>query len=205
MADYLFEENQGSEVPKFEDIMDTLKEIYSYNKNGENYSDYECLVTGHSLGGSLAQLLTFTLAGSPQADFIPKPIIGITYASPVVGTKRFLEVTQELERANKLRHIRVSNHRDVVPGSPITGGYTQTGVNIHLKKGKKPEVGYRNTKTFYRLLRLTFPSYHFLESGDNSYFSQVFAKDKNGEFLLKDVFDMSVQDLYTKYAGDCSR
>eukprot|EP00957_Ditylum_brightwellii_P176326 13426654-Ditylum_brightwellii.AAC.1 len=86
---YLFEQKNDNGETKFEHICELLEEVYRYKNdtNGRDYSDYSLYVTGHSLGGALAQLLAFTMAGTTQAQsFLPegKPIIAVTYASPEV-------------------------------------------------------------------------------------------------------------------------
>lgn len=186
-----------------------MKEIY----DKEEYKDYGLLVTGHSLGGALTQLLSFMLAGSQRADFLPKPILGISFASPVVGDQVFREVSQEFEKERKLRHIRVSNKNDVVPGTPpsipfVSGEFTQTGINIHVKPEEKAEVGYRNTKSILSQLTWWNPfksiGCHSLEL-DDSYKRRLYCKDANGEYLNKELLGMSVRELYETYAGDFTK
>ena len=67
-------------------IITILKQLYAV----EEYTEYDLYVTGHSLGGALAQLLAFILAGILEAKELPaKKVIAITYASPRVGNKKF--------------------------------------------------------------------------------------------------------------------
>ena len=118
---YLFGNTNNDEgKSKFYQILATLKELYAYKDEeaGRDYSDYDLYVTGHSLGGALAQLLAFTLAGSKDSDFLPKPVTAISYASPQVGKSGYLRAFEKLEKDGKLRHIRVSNEGDVVPVAP---------------------------------------------------------------------------------------
>lgn len=204
-SDYLLEKaNRRDEKCKFDEILDALREIY----DKEEYKNYGLLVTGHSLGGALTQLLSFMLAGSPEANFIPKPILGISFASPVVGDMIFREVSEDLEKERKLRHIRVSNENDVVPGTPpsipfVPGTFTQTGVNIHVKPGAKAEVGYRTSKSVLGQLTWWWPfqsiSCHSLELED-SYKSRLYCKDESGKYLNEELLGKSVRELYEENA-----
>jgi hypothetical protein len=181
-----------------------LKEVYAYKAPGRGYSDYELVITGHSLGGSLAQLLSFILAGLKEAEFIPKPVKAVTYASPVVGNKHFFSAYQDLEKENKVRHIRVSNNSDVMPGTPgmgIVKPYKQTGVNIHLKENKKAEVKYENTKSILSQTSTNPLKRHelFGEEG-KSYHERLYGKDSKGAFINDHVLSKTVEQLYEEHA-----
>lgn len=198
-ADYLLSKPIMEDEPKMEQIINVLKEVYAFKdeSNGRDYSDYKLYVTGHSLGGALAQLSAFVLAGSEKTAFIPKPINAITFASPIVGTSGFLKEYQKLERDGKLRHIRVSNQHDVVSSQPP--GYTQTGVNFHVKAGEKMEVAYLNPKPVLSLLRRDSGAAHSLLS-KVGYYPHIYAKDEHGNFLNQDDLDKSIEQLYDEYA-----
>mmetsp|Transcript_13087 Transcript_13087/g.19095 ORF Transcript_13087/g.19095 Transcript_13087/m.19095 type:complete len:92 (-) Transcript_13087:27-302(-) len=88
-SNYLF---GGVSDGRYDKIINLLKQVYDQDE----FKDYELFITGHSLGGGLSQLLGFTLAGSPSADFIPKPVKCITYASPTVGNKHFYNHFQKM-------------------------------------------------------------------------------------------------------------
>jgi Lipase (class 3) len=62
-------------------------------------------------------LFAFLAAAEPDA-IIPKPVTCISIASPYVGDESFRQAHQLLEGLGKLRHMRVSNHMDVVTASP---------------------------------------------------------------------------------------
>ena len=185
--------------------MSVLKEVYSYKESGRDYSDYDLEITGHSLGGSLAQLLSFILAGSKEADFIPKPVTAITWASPVVGNKKFFLDYRDLEKSNKVRHIRVSNRNDVIacsPGLGITKPYWQTGVNIYLKStNKKAEVKYENTRSIISQTSPISLKAHSLYKGSRSYYKRLFAKEEGTDsYINSDILEKSVEELYKEYA-----
>jgi len=74
-------------------------------------------VTGHSLGGALATLFAFNAAAAPDS-MIPKPVSVFSFASPYVGDESFRSAHILLERLGKLRHMRVSNHRDIITTVP---------------------------------------------------------------------------------------
>mmetsp|Transcript_21018 Transcript_21018/g.26537 ORF Transcript_21018/g.26537 Transcript_21018/m.26537 type:complete len:458 (+) Transcript_21018:143-1516(+) len=150
---YLFKQKQKSDgETKFEHICDLLEEVYNYKEKEMDYSDYSLYVTGHSLGGALAQLFAFAIAGTKRAQsFLPKgkPIIAVTYASPEVGNKGYQTYFNELEKNDQVRHLRVSNKGDLVPFGLglLVPGYKQPGVNIHVVgEEKEPDIAYDRTK-----------------------------------------------------------
>jgi predicted lipase len=167
-------------------IITILKQLYAV----EEYTEYDLYVTGHSLGGALAQLLAFILAGILEAKELPaKKVIAITYASPRVGNKKFQKAFKALEKEGKLRHIRVSNDGDVVPVAPSLG-YYQTGVNLHVKPKGKMKVGYRKDRNFFTQVRLSSASMHSLD-----YYHERIFREENA-----DIIRMNIEEIYENYA-----
>jgi len=190
---------------QLEQVIAVLKDVYAYkDDDGRDYSNYKLVITGHSLGGSLAQLCSYFMGGLEEMDFVPKPVLAVTYASPVVGNHAFYKTYRDLEKANKLRHIRVSNQNDVVPGCPGGGvfkPYVQTGVNIHLQPKKKAEVEYENTKSIVSQASLDPLGHHKLYSDTGtSYYERLYGKDKNGKYINSDLLDKTIEQLYDEYA-----
>lgn len=74
-------------------------------------------VTGHSLGACLATLFSFEAASQPDS-LVPKPVSLFSFAGPYVGDESFRAAHQLLEQHGKLRHLRVTNHRDIVTTVP---------------------------------------------------------------------------------------
>ena len=108
----------------------------------------------------------------------------MTYASPEAGNAKFREEFTKLEKDNKLRHIRVSNHGDVVPIVSKRFAYKQTGLNIHLpneKNLKSTIVGY-NTAVVFRPAPFQLVKMHGLDS----YYDRIFT-DKNNKLLSRDL------------------
>lgn len=135
-ASYLFDENRDG-VSKYDGILQILKDTY------REYPGYDFYVTGHSLGGALAVLLSMSLAATQEIPDMPLPIKTITYACPPVGDKSYAAAFEALEKEGKLRHIRVTNDGDVIPLTPfpIQPRYTQTGINLHFRdKNEEMEV-----------------------------------------------------------------
>jgi len=204
-SDYLLSKTRVEGTSQLDQILSVLKEVYACKASGRDYSDYELVITGHSLGGSLSQLLSFILAGWKKAEFIPKPVKAVTYASPVVGNKHFFSAYQDLEKENKVRHIRVSNNSDMVPGTPgmgITKPYVQTGVNIHLKENEKAEVKYENTKSILSQssIDLLVPHAVYGEEG-KSYYERLYGIDtETGAFINDHVLSKTVEQLYEEHA-----
>jgi predicted lipase len=89
---YLFDKSKGG-LSKYQHIVNILKETY------QKYPGYELYVCGHSLGGALAILLSFTLAATQDVPGTPQPIKTITFACPPVGDEgygRAFEVSRKL-------------------------------------------------------------------------------------------------------------
>eukprot|EP00751_Fragilariopsis_kerguelensis_P018901 CAMPEP_0170844316 /NCGR_PEP_ID=MMETSP0734-20130129/6805_1 /TAXON_ID=186038 /ORGANISM="Fragilariopsis kerguelensis, Strain L26-C5" /LENGTH=347 /DNA_ID=CAMNT_0011212701 /DNA_START=236 /DNA_END=1279 /DNA_ORIENTATION=- len=180
----------NDETDQLQQIINILKEVYKYDTENRCYKDYELVVTGHSLGGALAQLCSYMLAGLPEMDFIPKPIKAVTFASPVVGNEEFFKSYQDLEKAGKIRHLRVSNNKDFIPGDPpFFKEFVQTGVNIHLRPCEAAEVKYENTKTFLSQFNPFGPTkeHSLFPDEDYGYYARLYAKDKKSdEFVNED-------------------
>lgn len=62
-------------------IIDNITRVYS----NPDLKDYSLYVTGHLLGGALAVLMSFVLAGSGELDNVSTPTTAITFAPPNVG------------------------------------------------------------------------------------------------------------------------
>jgi len=179
-------------MSKYEQIVSILKQLYAYKKNGRDYSGYDLYITGHSLGGALSQVLAFILAGNLETLGLPiKKVHAITYASPMCGEINYKKAFAALEKEGKLRHIRVSNKGDVVCVGPFFN-YIQTGVNLHVNGYGALQAGYNTERSFFSQLNLGAGGKHSLKS----YHPHLF-KDENEE-----IIGMSVEELYTKYAGD---
>jgi Putative lipase essential for disintegration of autophagic bodies inside the vacuole len=140
-------EDYSNTTTKFAEIVNNLKEILSEHR------DYKVYCTGHSLGGALAQLLAFQLAGEGSLEGFKtaSPITAITFASPKVGNGGFRKAYQRLEKEGLIRHIQISNAGDIVPVLPSGFGYTQTGININLSQ-EDMEISYGNVKTMQQNL-----------------------------------------------------
>lgn len=101
-------------------------------------------------------MFAFLAAAEPDA-IIPKPVTCVSIASPYVGDESFRLAHQMLEGLGKLRHLRVSNHKDVVTASPKVsfrwgfygttkddGGahvgslFKHVGMNLRLHQHEKP-------------------------------------------------------------------
>jgi len=197
---YLLKETKLGGGSQFQNISAVLKELYAYKEFGRDYSDHKLMISGHSLGGSLAQFASFLIAGSPDLKFIPSPIRAITYASPVVGDQNFFNAYRELEKKGRLRHIRLSNTQDIITGDPTPyRAYVQTGVNIHLKENAPAEVAYSNTRHCVTLLCTDPLARHGIYS-EGGYFERLYAKDAEGNFLNAHILTKTTEEMYKDYA-----
>ena len=87
------------------------------------------VVTGHSLGSSLATLHAF-VAGSKQID-----VELVTFASPRVGNHKFVEAFQQLN----IKNTRIYNHPDIVPDVPVEiAGYRHIEPGIEINSALFP-------------------------------------------------------------------
>jgi len=130
---YLFKnEKLPYGVPqRFDQIMKDLESVYE--------EGYSIQVTGHSLGGALATLFAFNLAGNAKYPWVPRPITLIDFCSPMSGTSGYREAFQQMELSGLVRHLRVTNADDPVPTAlPISfwpiRPMKHTGINLRLSR-----------------------------------------------------------------------
>nr|WP_231372065.1 MULTISPECIES: lipase family protein [unclassified Thioalkalivibrio] len=89
------------------------------------------VVTGHSLGGALAQLAAFYLHRDLFGDGGQLAAV-YTFGSPrVFGA----EQARHLERASPYPHFRIVNGADLVPRvPPVVIGFRHTGCNVYIER-----------------------------------------------------------------------
>jgi len=178
--------------------------------------DFKLYVTGHSLGGGLANLVAFRVAQLKAADhesvkFLPKKVTALTFAAPVAGNYDYNKEFQALEKMGILRHIRVSNEGDVVPTNEIalpfrlamagdTYAYTQNGVNLHLLPDKEMVVGYRNTKSFSEQFFWSNP----MKSAEAHYLTAYQPLSELEVNKKSATYQQTVEEIYA-HAGDCTK
>jgi hypothetical protein len=129
---YLFDEtNQG--ISKGEEIMGAVASLMQKNKG------YSLHITGHSLGGALSTMMAFRAAA--LGDLTDAMVMNVSFASPFVGDQEFRDNFVAMEKKNKIKHLRVSNYKDVVPlipfmtvTSPFCMTYKHVGMNLRLYK-----------------------------------------------------------------------
>jgi len=172
--------------------VENLKEVLAKKENER----FELFITGHSLGGALAQLLSYELAAYGEIgekDPFPLPIRVVSFASPRVGNKKgFAQAYQALEKAGRVRHLRVTNQGDAVPECFPSFGYAQTGVNVHLKESETAMVGYNVKKNVVSQIGLDSMEMHRPATYEKRLFNS-----ENKEQVLKKTVD----ELYQNEAG----
>mmetsp|Transcript_19264 Transcript_19264/g.28504 ORF Transcript_19264/g.28504 Transcript_19264/m.28504 type:complete len:438 (+) Transcript_19264:60-1373(+) len=133
---YLFDNKRLDGDQQFDKIEKTIKELLTGEKG------YSVHVTGHSLGGALASLFAFKLAGR-NVDWLPRPVTCISYASPRFGTSSVRTAHEQLEKEGLLRHLRINTAEDIVPTMLAASHFTvpsrrkmlkHVGLNLRLKK-----------------------------------------------------------------------
>jgi hypothetical protein len=115
-----------------------MDEVKTLMEEQEGYSLY---VTGHSLGGALSTMMAFRAAA--LGDLTDTTVINVSFASPFVGDQEFRDEFVKLEKDNTIKHLRVSNDKDVVPlvpfitvPSPFFTTYKHVGMNLRLYKSR---------------------------------------------------------------------
>uniref|UniRef100_A0A7S0PWN4 Fungal lipase-type domain-containing protein n=1 Tax=Asterionellopsis glacialis TaxID=33640 RepID=A0A7S0PWN4_9STRA len=147
---YLFN-NDVKETGKqqYDEVVAALYKVLKEPK----YQAYKAVVTGHSLGGALATLVAFKLAGSEKL-WLPRPVKCITFSSPRVGNEAFAKAFGILEREGFLRHLRVTNQEDIVPALVMTSilafsSYDHVGMHLNLFS-KDLEISYPSDKNWWK-------------------------------------------------------
>ncbi|OMO61028.1 Lipase, class 3 [Corchorus olitorius] len=103
----------------------------------EKYKDENpsVIVTGHSLGASLATLSAFDIVENSIYDI---PVTAIVFGSPQVGNRAFNE---RLKRHTNLRVLHTRNTIDLItryPGRLL--GYVDTGIELIIDTRKSPSL-----------------------------------------------------------------
>jgi len=173
------------EHSKMETIVKNLKEVLAEKQN----DGFELFITGHSLGGALCQLLSFELASysvKGENDSFPLPIRAITFAPQLGNKEGFGQAYQALEKADRVRNLRVTNEGDVVLEGPFGFGYTQTGVNVHVHENKPAIVGYNVVKNIVGQISLNSVAMHLL----GIYEARLFNFENKGNILKKTIDEL---------------
>ena len=114
--DYLFTpSSRGGKGPNGEALSEYSEILYHHILPilKQYPKEYKVYVTGHSLGAALATLFAWKLS-SESDKLVPKPVSLFSIAGPYVGDSQFRSSHQLMEMLGKLRHVRVSNHKDIV-------------------------------------------------------------------------------------------
>lgn len=208
---YLFSHRQrdaGGDRPYVDRILACLDDEFGNNPDIKG-KDFKLFVTGHSLGGGMANMFAFRVAqlkamGHEHVKHLPKMVKAMTFASPVVGNEDYNKEFQYLEKHGFLRHIRIANEGDVVPTNNIylpyrlaiagdTSLYVQNGVNFFFNVDKEADIVYGNTKSMWSQMGLTTSlGYHGL--------SEYFRRYKLP--CNANVYDDTIEEMYKKATKD---
>lgn len=207
-SEYLFSarERDSEERTYIDRVMACVNDEFENNPDVKG-KGFKLYVSGHSLGGGLANLFAFRVAqmkakGDKSVSAFPTQIKAMTFAAPCVGNEDFNKEYQFYEKAGILRHIRISNEGDIVPTNNIFAPfslalkgdstlYTQNGVNLQLQKEGKIVTSYRNTKSMWSQFSSKSVGFHGLDEYDKRMDLEV----------NKEVFQQTIEELY-QTAGD---
>jgi hypothetical protein len=135
MYEYLFdnaEKGPRFEKERYEEITDLLFECLRENP------DFDICVTGHSLGGALAEVFAVFLTANLNAFEEDLPIIPdvtcIPVGSMITGDAHFGRTLSYLERNDGLRYLRVTNEDDPVVYFPPLEEYALSGMQLRLNR-----------------------------------------------------------------------
>ncbi|RYZ55208.1 MAG: lipase family protein [Proteobacteria bacterium] len=104
-------------------------------------------ISGHSLGGTLANLLTAKIASMHKKGEFTNIRLEATYTlgSPRVGNGAFVRALDELTQKQAIGLYRIRNHRDSVTALPPSYGYDTSywhaGALIYISKDGKSHFG----------------------------------------------------------------
>ncbi|CAN8232287.1 unnamed protein product [Cochlearia groenlandica] len=113
-------------------IISLLKMAIGYIDDvAEREDKWHVYVTGHSLGGALATLMSLELASSQLAKLGAITVTMYNFGSPRVGNKKFAEAYNQKVNDS----WRVVNHRDIIPTVPRLMGYCHVAQPVYLSAG----------------------------------------------------------------------
>jgi hypothetical protein len=101
-----------------------IKEVIHALYNDDQYKCYELVITGHSLGASLATLFGYLICKTLDST----PVTVVSFASPRVGNDQWRKA---FDLQPNLKHYRISNQRDIITVCPFFN-YYHVGTNICL-------------------------------------------------------------------------
>jgi predicted lipase len=132
---YPYDNNIGLEKGFYNLFKSMKNEIYeNVNNISKKYDTQQILITGHSLGGAIATLLSFDIL----YNNLNYDIKLITFGSPRVGNQHFVENFNKYNIYSK----RITHYYDIVPHLP------QQFLNYrHISQ----EIWYNEENTEYKL------------------------------------------------------
>lgn len=107
-----------------------LRNVFAQPK----FKDYKLVLTGHSLGASVANLFAGSLLvnNNTFAMGIPRPTALYTFGQPRTGEPLFAQLFAKAAAAQKMDHFRVVNKHDIVPHIPPVFPFANTTVYHHV-------------------------------------------------------------------------
>lgn len=146
------------------------------------YPDYDIYISGHSLGGGLASLLSYLLS-----RIINNNITLITFACPRVGNYNWYK---SFNSKTNLRHYRFINNHDIVTTIPYFN-YYHTGNTILFKNADYIFTKYYEYKDSF--LNSIMKSNSVDDHNLDNYYYKVIMHDLNSFIDLSDI--KNIKDL----------
>ena len=196
--EYMFRNSRrGPSYPKerYDEIMNNIVSTC------ENFPDYELYITGHSLGGSLALLVSFFIA---VEDRIPKPITCVSIGSPPVGDQTFQDAFELAEQRGWINHLRITNDDDPIPLLPPFPWYKPVGVHLQLSNRNGFQISHStrlspmdNGNSFNKLWGATKKNAASLDSLARPHYLPEYLKrvDREKDSLKQQTLKGHYQDL----------
>lgn len=130
----------------YREVEDNLLDILK-QRNSSTEKPIHLFITGHSLGGTLANLLTAKIASLHKKGEFGNIRLESTYTlgSPRIGNGAFVRALDESTQAQGIGLYRIRNHRDSITALPPSYGYDTSywhaGALIYISKDGKTYFG----------------------------------------------------------------
>jgi hypothetical protein len=164
--------------------------------------------TGHSLGGALATLCGFYSACDDELLGLAAHhrVVVYSIASPFCGNWKFRHAFQELERQQRLQHLRIANFEDMVTLMPFAVpkatafspalSLIKGAGNLYKHVGIKLQIKQQSEDTTKYMHSINYPKDHKFED-DQEYAKEIQDAMEAGKSLVKAFYYLCKNDFET--------